>query len=85
MQKEDPKKSNSDKFLFYHFETDQSSNEHIVNFAVMQYGDEKEFVFEDYDSLDRFCKFLLSSEHKVSRPLLIILRVWFRFHSTVGY
>ena len=47
----------------------------IVNFAVMQYGDEKEFVFEDYDSLDRFCKFLLSSEHKVSRPLLIILRV----------
>ena len=33
----------------------------IVNFAVMQYGDEKEFVFEDYDSLDRFCKSLLSS------------------------
>ena len=47
----------------------------IVNFAVMQYGDEKEFVFEDYDSLDHFCKFLLSSEHKVTRPLLIILRV----------
>ena len=26
----------------------------------------KEFVFEGYDSLDRFCRFLLSSEHKGS-------------------
>ena len=32
----------------------------------MQYGDGKEFVFEGYDSLDRFCRFLLSSEHKGS-------------------
>ena len=38
MQLEEPKKPN-DKLLFYEFETDQSSGEHIVNFAVMQYED----------------------------------------------
>ena len=63
MQKEEPKKPN-DKLLFYDFETDQTFNGHIVNFAVAQYGDGREFVFKGYDSLDRFCQFLLSSEHK---------------------
>ena len=38
--------------------------EHIVHFAVAQYGGGREFVFEGYDNLDRFCQFLLSSEHK---------------------
>ena len=63
MQTEEPKKHN-DKLLFYDFETDQSTGEHVVNFAVAHYADGTEFVFEGYDSLDQFCQFLLSEEHK---------------------
>ena len=63
MQPEPPKKPN-DKFIFYDFETDFSSGEHVVNFAVGQYSDGTEFVFKGYDALHEFCEFLFSIEHK---------------------
>ena len=44
MQTESPKKP-SDKLIFYDFETDFSSGEHVVNFAVAQYCDGMEFLF----------------------------------------
>ena len=50
MQPEPPKKTN-DKLIFYDFETDFSSGEHVVNFAVGQYSDGTEFVFKGYDAL----------------------------------
>lgn len=63
MQNEEPKKAN-DKLLFYDFETDQNSGEHIVNFVLAWYANGTEFVLEGYHSIDQFCKFSLSSEHK---------------------
>jgi hypothetical protein len=63
MQNEPPKSPN-DKLIFYDFETDFSSGEHIVNFAVCQYADGTEFVFKGYRALDEFCDFLFSLEHK---------------------
>ena len=45
MQPETPK-TPSDKFIFYDFETDFSTGEHVVNFAVAQYADGTEFVFK---------------------------------------
>ena len=63
MQPETPK-TPSDKFIFYDFETDFSTGEHVVNFAVAQYADGTEFVFKGYDALNKFCLFLFSFEHK---------------------
>ena len=63
MQPEPPKKPN-DKLIFYDFETEFSSGEHVVNFAVGQYSDGTEFVFKGYDALHEFCEFLFSTEHK---------------------
>jgi hypothetical protein len=63
MQNEPPKSPN-DKLIFYDFETDFSSGEHIVNFAVCQYADGTEVVFKGYRALDEFCDFLFSLEHK---------------------
>ena len=63
IQTEEPKKHN-DKLLLYDFETNQSTGEHNINFAVAQYADGTEFGFEGYDSLDQFCQFLFSEEHK---------------------
>ena len=48
MQPEPPKKRN-DKLIFYDFETDFPSGEHVVNFAVCQYSDGTEFVLKGYD------------------------------------
>lgn len=53
MQTEPPKKPNN-KLIFYDFETDFSSGEHVVNFAVGQYSDGTEFVFKGYNALHEF-------------------------------
>ncbi|GFQ82229.1 uncharacterized protein TNCT_105291 [Trichonephila clavata] len=65
LQKESAKKSN-EKLIFFDFETDQSTGEHIVNFVVSQYldGTGTEFVCEGYDAIDKFCKYLFSPQHK---------------------
>ncbi|XP_035224392.1 uncharacterized protein LOC118197033 [Stegodyphus dumicola] len=58
-----PKKS-EDKLIFFDFETDQSSGEHLVNFAVAQYADGTEKVFPGYTACQDFCVWLFSTEHK---------------------
>ncbi|XP_035217350.1 uncharacterized protein LOC118190704 [Stegodyphus dumicola] len=58
-----PKKSD-DNFIFFDFETDQSSGEHLVNFAVAQYADGTEKVFPGYAACQDFCAWLFSTEHK---------------------
>ncbi len=51
----EPGKTPNDKLMFYDFESDFSSGEHVVNFVVAQYADGSEFVFKGYDALDKFC------------------------------
>ncbi|GFU58563.1 uncharacterized protein TNCV_4068761 [Trichonephila clavipes] len=63
LQKEPAKKCN-EKLIFFDFETDQTTGEHVVNFAVAQYLDGTEFVCEGYDAIDKFCKYLFSPQHK---------------------
>ncbi|XP_046856165.1 uncharacterized protein LOC124449275 [Xenia sp. Carnegie-2017] len=63
MQTENPKPKN-DSLIFYDFETDFSTGEHVVNFAVAQYLDGTEFVFKGYNALNEFCSFLFSRKHK---------------------
>ncbi|GFW35963.1 uncharacterized protein TNCV_1927921 [Trichonephila clavipes] len=60
LQKESAKKCN----MFFDFETDQTTGEHVVNFAVAQYLDGTEFVCEGYDAIDKFCKYLFSPQRK---------------------
>lgn len=48
----------SDRLIFFDFETDQQTGEHIVNLAVAQYKDGKEEVFKGYDSCKKFCFWL---------------------------
>lgn len=45
------------KLVFYDFETDFTSGEHIVNFDVLQYTSEEERVFKGYNALNDFCEF----------------------------
>ncbi|GFR09692.1 uncharacterized protein TNCT_492551 [Trichonephila clavata] len=63
LQKESAKKSN-EKLIFFDFETDLSTGEHIVNCVASQYLDGTEFVCEGYDAIDKFCKYLFSPQHK---------------------
>ncbi|GFS72305.1 DNA_pol_B_2 domain-containing protein [Trichonephila clavipes] len=63
LQKESAKKCN-EKLIFFDFETDQTTGEHVVNFAVAQYLDGTKFVCEGYDAIDKFCKYLFSPQHK---------------------
>ncbi|GFR31639.1 DNA_pol_B_2 domain-containing protein [Trichonephila clavata] len=63
LQKESAKKSN-EKLIFFDFETDQSTGEHIVNFVVSQYLDGTEFVCEGFDAIEQFCRYLFSPQHK---------------------
>ena len=63
MQVEPAKKPN-DNLLFYDFETDFSTGEHLVNFAVAQYTDGRQVVFKGYEALDQFCEFLFSMDHQ---------------------
>ena len=78
MQPEPPERPN-EQLIFYDFETDFSSGEHIVNFAVAQYKDGSEFVFKGYSALDEFCKFLFSTEHKGLQPLRIMQKDLMRY------
>ncbi|XP_071032985.1 uncharacterized protein [Parasteatoda tepidariorum] len=54
----------SDKLIFFDFETDQSTGEHIVNFAVAQYADGAENIFKGYSACDDFCSWLFTRQHK---------------------
>ncbi|GFX75400.1 DNA_pol_B_2 domain-containing protein [Trichonephila clavipes] len=63
LQKESAKKCN-EKLIFFDFETDQTTGEHVVNFAVAQYLEGTEFVCEGYDAIDILCKYLFSPQHK---------------------
>lgn len=54
----------NDKILYFDFEADQSPDKHIVNFAVVQYFDGSEHVFDGYAALDTFCHFLFSEQNK---------------------
>lgn len=57
-------KNPSDRLIFFDFETDQSSGEHLVNFAVAQYTDGTEKVFKGYSACEEFCSWLFSPQHK---------------------
>lgn len=54
----------SDKLIFFDFETDQSSGEHVVNFAVAQYRNGDEVVFKGYNACEDFCVWLFSRKHQ---------------------
>lgn len=56
MQRENPKEF-CGKYIFYDFETDQSTGEHKLNYCVVQYVDGTEFVFEQTEktSFVNFC------------------------------
>jgi len=61
-----PKKKN-DSLLFFDFETDQSSGEHLVNYAIAQYAGGHTVAFQSDDeenACSKFCKFLLTNKHK---------------------
>jgi hypothetical protein len=63
MQSEQPKAPN-DRLIFYDFETDFSTGEHVVNFAVAQNVDGTEFVFRGYNALEKFCLFVFDRVHE---------------------
>lgn len=56
----DPKEN----IIFFDFETDQSSGEHIVNYALAQYADGTEKVFPGYTACQDFCAWLFTPRHK---------------------
>lgn len=43
-------KAPSDRLIYFDFETDQSSGEYVVNFALAQYADGTEHVFRRYSA-----------------------------------
>lgn len=57
-------KTASGKIIYFDLETDQETGEHVVNFAVAQYTDGRQFVFKDYNACDKFCSWLFSPKHK---------------------
>lgn len=59
-----PSKKASEKLLLFDFETDQSTNEHIINFAMAMYSNGEEVAFKGYNACESFCKFLFSDKHK---------------------
>jgi hypothetical protein len=50
-------------YIFFDFETDQSSGVHIVNYAAAMYQDGTPFEFEGYDAIDKFCTWLFDIKH----------------------
>ena len=56
--------SSTENLLFFDFETDQSSGEHIPNYCIAQDFNGKEFIFKGGDALDQFCTFLFDESHK---------------------
>ncbi|GIX70317.1 DNA-directed DNA polymerase [Caerostris darwini] len=63
LKKISPKRPN-ERLIFFDFETDQSSGEHIVNFALAQYADGTEKMFNGYSACENFCAWLFTLEHK---------------------
>ncbi|GIX93570.1 DNA-directed DNA polymerase [Caerostris darwini] len=63
LKKNSPKRPN-ERLIFFDFETDQSSGEHIVNFALAQYADGTEKMFNGYSACENFCAWLFTLEHK---------------------
>lgn len=59
-----PSHEPSDKLIYFDFETDQSSGEHIVNLAVAQYVDGNENIFRGYKACDDFYSWLFTATHK---------------------
>lgn len=59
-----PPKKENENLLFFDFETDQSTNEHIINFAMAMYKNGEEVIFKGYDACEKFCKFLFTDKHK---------------------
>ncbi|XP_035226308.1 uncharacterized protein LOC118198680 [Stegodyphus dumicola] len=57
-------KDPSDLHIFFDFETDQTSGEHVVNLAVAQYADGQEQVFKGYTACQDFCAWLFAPNHK---------------------
>lgn len=57
-------KASSDKIIYFDFETDQSSGEHVVNYAIAQDFNGNETVFKGYSALQDFCSWLFSPSHK---------------------
>lgn len=57
-------KPRSDKLIFFDFETDQETGEHIVNFALAQYSNGSEAIFKGYSACNDFCSWLFSPKHK---------------------
>ncbi|GIY37202.1 DNA-directed DNA polymerase [Caerostris darwini] len=62
LKKMSPKRPN-ERLIFFGFEMDQSSGEHIVNFALAQYADGTEKKF-GYSACENFCAWLYTPEHK---------------------
>lgn len=63
IEKKEAKKPN-DHFIFFDLETDQSSGDHHVNFAVAQYENGDERVFGGKYTLHDLCSFFFKSGHK---------------------
>lgn len=63
LMKISPKKS-SEKLIFFDFETDMSSGEHEVNFALAQYANGDEQIFKGYEACNDFCSWLFTAKHK---------------------
>lgn len=62
LQRTPPKKA-SDSLIFFDFETDQSTGEHLVNFAVAQHANGEEEVFRGYTACQDFCAWLFDPKH----------------------
>jgi hypothetical protein len=54
-------KAQSEKYMWYDFETDQSSGEHKVNYA---YAIDFEGTEHEFFDIDSFCQWALNNEHK---------------------
>ncbi|CAL1296390.1 unnamed protein product, partial [Larinioides sclopetarius] len=57
-------KDQSDRLIFFDFETDQATGTHIVNFAVAQDAKGVEKIFKGYEACADFCMWLFSPTHK---------------------
>lgn len=57
-------KAKSEKLVFFYFETDQATGQHLVNFALAQYSDGTEIIFKGYSACSDFCSWLFSPKHK---------------------
>src|SRR5437868_2518205 len=57
-------KETKNGYIYFDFETDQSTGIHIVNYAVSMYENGTYFEFEGYDAIDKFCEWLFDVKHK---------------------